>query len=319
MPDPLDDLRLPATPEAPRPEFTAGLRGRVQAALGLWPDPGAAAGTSDAGTTVTSATVVPYLCVHDGQAALRFYAEAFGAREVMRVQDDDGTVGHAEFVIGGTSFYLADEFPDFGVLSPTTLGGTPVTLHLTVPDVDRVHAAAVRAGATVLSEPTDQNHGNRHSTITDPFGHRWMLSTPLEALTTAEYARRETEWTVTGTEAGPDLSDGRPPVELAYLHLPTGDLERAKRFFGELFAWEFTAGARGDGYGHVANTVQPMGMNEVDDEITVSFRVDDLDAYTERVEQLGGRVLTRRRLPVGENAECEDDQGFRFALHQPAG
>src|SRR5688500_9217590 len=79
MPDPLESLRLPATPEDPRPEFAAGLRGRVQAALGLWPDPAPA---------VTGVTVIPYLCVADGQRALQFYADAFGAVEQMRVQDE---------------------------------------------------------------------------------------------------------------------------------------------------------------------------------------------------------------------------------------
>lgn len=299
MPDPLESLRLPSTPEQPRPEFTAALRGRVQAALGLWPDPTPA--------PAVQVTVVPYLCVSDGQAALRFYADAFGAVEQMRVEDDSGKVGHAEFVIGGTSFYLADEFPDLGVLSPTTLGGTPVTLHLTVPDVDRVHAGAVAAGAVSLQEPGDQTHGNRHSTIQDPFGHRWMLSTPIEQLSVQEYASRETEWQVSGAQR---------PVELAYVHMPTQDLARAEAFFGELFAWRFEIGARGEGYGHIANTAQLMGMNEIDDEIQLSFRVDDLDTYVEKLASLGGRVLSRRTIPVGELADCEDDQGFRFALLQ---
>ena len=82
MPDPLETLRLTDTPVDPRPEFAAGLKGRVQAALGLWPDPPAA----------FTATVVPYLCVSDGQAALRFYAEAFGATEAMRVEDETGKI-----------------------------------------------------------------------------------------------------------------------------------------------------------------------------------------------------------------------------------
>ena len=302
MPDPLESLRLPSTPESPRPEFAAALRGRVQAALGLWPDPNPPA--------VQQATVVPYLCVAGGQAALAFYKEAFGAEETMRVQDDDGKIGHAEFVIGGTSFYLADEFPEMGVVSPTTLGGTPVTMHLEVGDVDRLYDRALQAGAVSLREPGDQAHGNRNATIQDPFGHRWMLSQPIEELSLQEYAARETEWQVTGAAS-------QAPVELAYLHMPTGNLEQAKQFFSALFGWHFESGARGEGYGHIANTQQPMGMNEFDDEIKLSFRVDDLDAYIQKLESLGGRVITRRTIPVGENAECEDDQGFRFALHQP--
>jgi uncharacterized glyoxalase superfamily protein PhnB len=298
MPDPLETMRLGSTPETPRPEFAAGLRGRVQAALGLWPDPPA----------VQAVTVIPYLCVDGGQAALAFYKEAFGATETMRVEDETGKIGHSEFVIGGTSFYLADEFPEMGVVSPTTLGGTPVTMHLTVGAIDHVHARAVAAGAVSLQEPGDQTHGNRHSTIQDPFGHRWMLSQPIENLTLDEYAARETEWQVTGVPAT------QPPVELAYVHMPVANLERAKRFFSTLFGWQFEPGARGEGYGHIANTHQLMGMNEFDEEIQLSFHVDDMDTYVERLEDLGGRVLSRRTIPIGELADCEDDQGFRFAL-----
>jgi uncharacterized glyoxalase superfamily protein PhnB len=305
MPDPLETLRLPATPEAPRPEFAAALRGRVQAALGLWPDP------TPAAAPAVEVRVIPYLCVADGEAALRFYGEAFGAAEVMRVQDDTGKIGHAEFHIGGTAFYLAEEFPEMGVVSPTTLGGTPVSLHLTVPDVDRVHAGAVQAGAVSLMEPGDQTHGARHSTIQDPFGHRWMLSTPIEQLTVEQYAARETEWQVTGAPAE------QGPVELGYLHMPTRNLEQARTFFSALFGWQFESGARGPGYGHIANTRQLMGMNEHDDEIQLSFRVDDLGNYLQRLEDLGGKVLSRKTIPVGELAACEDNQGFRFALLQP--
>jgi predicted enzyme related to lactoylglutathione lyase len=100
--------------------------------------------------------------------------------------------------------------------------------------------------------------------------------------------------------------------------MPTRDLARATLFFTELFGWQFTAGARGEGYGHIANTHQLMGMNEHDEDIQLSFRVDDMDAYVQKLESLGGTVLSRRTIPMGELADCEDDQGFRFALHRPA-
>jgi predicted enzyme related to lactoylglutathione lyase len=100
--------------------------------------------------------------------------------------------------------------------------------------------------------------------------------------------------------------------------MPTTNLEQAKVFFTALFGWQFESGARGPGYGHIANTQQLMGMNEHDEEIQLSFRVDDLDAYIQKLEDLGGRVLNRRQIPVGELANCEDNQGFRFALLAPA-
>lgn len=302
MPDPLESLRLPPTPEAPRPEFAAALRGRLEAALGLWPpDPTAA-------EEAAVQTITPYLCVTDSVAALAFYRDAFGAFEVMRVVGDDGRMGHCEFTVGGASFYMADEFPEIGVVSPTTLGGTPIALHLEVVDVDHVFREAVRAGATSLREPADQPHGNRSATILDPFGHRWMLSQPIETLSTEEYAARETDWQVTAAQA---------PVELGYVTMPTADLERARTFFGTLFGWDVQPGSL-EGGGHIANTRLPMGMLQGAEGITLYFRVDDIEPYAARIEELGGQVLARNQYDSGGNAECVDDQGFRFDLHQPA-
>lgn len=152
-------------------------------------------------TTVVATTVVatPYLTVHDAVAALAFYAEAFGAQEVQRVvmgpagQDGDGPIGHAEFRIGAATFYLSDEFPEMGVVSPRTLGGTTVALHVEVADVDAAFAAALGAGASAVGEVADQPHGARHGTLVDPFGHRWMLSQQIETVTRDVYAERLAE------------------------------------------------------------------------------------------------------------------------------
>ena len=319
MPDPLESLRLPETPEAPRPEFAAALRGRMEAALGLWPpdpSPSTITRSTTMSTTETAAAqvVMPYLCVHDSVAALDFYRDAFGAFETMRVVGDDGRMGHCEFTVGGARFMMADEFPEIGVLSPRTLGNTPVALYLEVVDVDHVHSQAVAGGAESLRPPEDQTHGNRTATILDPFGHRWMLSQQIEQLSTDEYAAREEasgDWTVSATKA---------PVEPGYLTYQSADLDKAKAFFGQLFGWEIQAGSMGDGYGHVGNTQFPMGFMPAGEgePVTVYFRVDDIEPYATQIEALGGRVLSRSDYASGGNAECEDDQGFRFQLHQPA-
>jgi PhnB protein len=135
-------------------------------------------------------TVTPYLTVSDAAAALDWYAQAFGAAETFRVVGDDGRVGHAEFRIGAAHFMLSDEYPEIGVRSPSSLGGTAIALHLTVTDVDALFAHAVAAGATSLGEPADQPHGARHGTLVDPFGHRWMLSQPLERFDLDTYRER---------------------------------------------------------------------------------------------------------------------------------
>ena len=139
----------------------------------------------------TSPTVVtPYLCVRDAAAALDFYVAAMGAVEVMRLTDGDGRVGHAEFAIGTTRFYLSDEFPEMNVLSPLSLGGTALTLHLEGADVERLFGAAVEAGANGLSPPVDQPHGARQGTLVDPFGHRWMLSQQMEDVSDEDLINR---------------------------------------------------------------------------------------------------------------------------------
>lgn len=212
-PDPLESLRLPdERPIRPRDAFVSELRGRLADALGLeaavpvpdialpprrtsmTPRPTATQATS-AATALT-----PYLAVHDGAAALAFYAEVFGAVEETRFTGDDGRIGHAELTIGAVRLFLSDEYPDFGAVSPRTLGGTAVALYLEVADVDAVHTRAVAAGAAEERAPADQPYGARQSSIRDPFGHRWMLSQPAEILSDAELARRmgDDGWTLTG-------------------------------------------------------------------------------------------------------------------------
>jgi PhnB protein len=122
--------------------------------------------------------MTPYLCAKDAAAAIAFYQEAFGATETSRMSDG-GKVAHAELAINGASIFLSDEYPEIDVLSPQSLGGSPVTLHLTVPDVDAMVERAVAAGAQLLRPVADQFHGHRNGKLKDPFGHIWMISTPL--------------------------------------------------------------------------------------------------------------------------------------------
>ena len=123
--------------------------------------------------------ITPYLCVKGGERALKFYKEAFGAVETARVMDDQGRVSHAEFHVGEADVYLADEHPEIGFMSPETLGGSPVMLNLTVPDVDAFVQKALAAGAKVTRPVADQEYGVRNGGLKDPFGHDWFISTPL--------------------------------------------------------------------------------------------------------------------------------------------
>ncbi|HYR95910.1 MAG TPA: VOC family protein [Candidatus Binatus sp.] len=134
--------------------------------------------------------LTPYLCVRDASRAIEFYTKAFGATESMRIAQPDGKIGHAELRIGDATIMLADEFPDFDVVSPQSLGGSPVTLHLYVADVDAFARRAVSAGAKLLRPVEDQFYGDRVGRLADPFGHVWMVATHQEDVSPEEMQRR---------------------------------------------------------------------------------------------------------------------------------
>ena len=135
-------------------------------------------------------SVTPYLVVHQAAEAIRFYTQAFGATEVMRMEGPDHKVAHAEIQIGDSRVMLADEAPAMKALSPRTVGGTPVSLLVYVEDVDRVFATALKAGATETRKVEDMFYGDRSGTLTDPYGHIWHISTHKEDLTPEEIQHR---------------------------------------------------------------------------------------------------------------------------------
>jgi PhnB protein len=134
-----------------------------------------------------------YLCVKDAPAAIDFYKQAFGAREKLRLTEPSGRVGHAELEFGGTTLMLADEFPEYGIRAPQPGMGTPVTIHLHVDNADEVIGQAVRAGATIESQPKDEFYGERSGCVRDPFGHRWNIGHHIEDVSADEMQRRYTE------------------------------------------------------------------------------------------------------------------------------
>lgn len=139
---------------------------------------------------VPAGCLKPYLVVADAARAIAFYVQAFGATELFRLAEPSGKIGHAELRIADSEFMLADEYPDFGALGPVSIGGTPVTLHLYVADVDATMARAEALGATTLREAKDEFYGDRCGTLSDPFGHRWHIATRLQEVTPEEMQRR---------------------------------------------------------------------------------------------------------------------------------
>ena len=132
---------------------------------------------------------------------------------------DDGRVGHAELAVSGGKLYLSEEFPEIGVVAPSP-AGTPVSLSLQVPDVADILRRAVDSGATMPRAMYDA-YGSRNATVVDPFGHRWLLHTPLEQL--------------------PE-TDQQGDVGYAWLTVP--DPDRAAAFYAAVLGWEYAAGLR---------------------------------------------------------------------------
>jgi len=140
-------------------------------------------------------TITPYLSVKDGEAAIEFYKKAFGATEVMRMPGPQGKgIGHADLVLfGRMHLMLADEFPEMGHVSPSTLGGSPVLLHIYVEDVDATVDRAVKAGAKLTRPLRDEFYGDRSGGIEDPFGHHWSFATRKEIVSEEEMQKRAAE------------------------------------------------------------------------------------------------------------------------------
>ena len=302
MTDPFDALREPVAPLAPRPEFARELRRRIVAGLG--PDPEVTAMPVLAIREYTPArlhSLTPYLATSDPARAIEWYTAAFDAVLLgPPIIMPDGRVGHAEMRVGDTVFMLAGEFAEELHLSPETLGGSSVGLMLHVPDSEATYARAVELGATAL-RPIADSYGARGGTIRDTFGHRWFVQTEIE----------------------PDdipVEDvfGRRYGDVGYMTFMVADGERAARFFGSLFDWQFEPGYQPGAF-HISSITPPAGIDTRpgDSEVRLYFRVDDIEVAAQRVRELGGEVLSVTDYESGGNAECVDDQGLRFDLFRP--
>jgi PhnB protein len=134
--------------------------------------------------------VTPYLIVDGAAAAIDFYGKVLGATERMRMPGPGGKIGHAELEVGDSIVMLADEHPEMDAIGPKTVGGTPVTIHVYVEDVDDVFKRAIDAGAKELRGVEDQFYGDRSGQFEDPFGHKWSVATHVEEVSEDEMAKR---------------------------------------------------------------------------------------------------------------------------------
>lgn len=131
-------------------------------------------------------SVTPHLVCAGAAQAIDFYKQAFGATELARLPGPHGKIMHAAVRIGDSTVMLADEMPEYGSLGPKSLKGSPVTIHLYVPDADAFVARAAKAGAKVTMPVAEQFWGDRYGRIEDPFGHHWSVATHVRDVSREE-------------------------------------------------------------------------------------------------------------------------------------
>ncbi|MGV3617777.1 MAG: VOC family protein [Fimbriimonas sp.] len=139
-------------------------------------------------------TLTPYIVVDGAAEAIEVYKKALGAELVSESKMPDGKLMNAQLRIGNSMLMLNDEFPDYGALGPAKVGGTSVTIHMYVEDVDAVWQQAIDAGFTVEMPLDNQFWGDRYGQLKDPFGHSWSLASRVEEVSQEEMDRREAEY-----------------------------------------------------------------------------------------------------------------------------
>lgn len=160
----------------------------------------------------------PRICIKDAAKAIEFYKKAFGAKETMRLSEPGGRVGHAELKIGDATIMLADEYPEYGIVSAHTMGGSPISIHLYVDDVDAFVSRAVAAGATLHRPVRDEFYGDRTGSLLDPFGYSWNIATHVEDVTAEEMQSRFERILAQPEESAvPEKKKPVPPVPEGYL------------------------------------------------------------------------------------------------------
>lgn len=157
-------------------------------------------------------TITPHLVLKGAGEAIEFYKKAFGAIEHYRFPMPDGAIMHAEIQIGNSVFFMNDEM--MGFKSPQTLGGSPVTIHLQVEDVDALWNQAVAAGCQVTMPLANQFWGDRYGMLADPFGHNWSLASHIEDVPPEEMGQRAAAaMAAMGGGEQPQMGGGEQPPQ----------------------------------------------------------------------------------------------------------
>jgi PhnB protein len=197
-------------------------------------------------TPEVSNVIIPSLCYRDAAAAIDFYKRAFGATELMRLEEPGGRIGHAELQIGNAVFMMSDEYPDYDALSAETLGGSPIKLHLYVADVDRFAERAIAEGATLSRAIEDQFYGDRAGQLKDPFGYTWAVATHQKDVPVAELQKGLDDWVASESKSKKFKREGFHTVTPYIIAKPAEELvDFVKQAFGAVESMRATGSAGG--------------------------------------------------------------------------
>jgi PhnB protein len=276
--------------------------------------------------------VALYMTVANASAAIEFYQAAFGAKEVMRLAEPSGKIGHAEIEIGNTVIMLSDEYPDYNSLSPQTIGGSPVKIHLDVTDVDAFAERALRAGATLVRPIEDQFYGARSGHVADPFGYTWVLSTYLKDVPMEELQREFDKFSESDSEAKESEQKNKGPKGMREgfhtvtpyftVHRPAELIDFVTQAFGAKEQFRST-GSAGGMHAEVQigdSVVMIGGAEHIEPKPTaIHLYVPDVDEAYQRALDAGATSLMKPAdQPYGERSGgVEDAQGNRWYIATP--
>jgi PhnB protein len=249
----------------------------------------------------------PRLTFKDAAKAIEFYKNAFGAKETMRFEMG-GKIPHAEIVIGNSTVFLTEEWPEGGRFSAETLGNSPVMMSLDVPDVDKFFAHAIGTGAKTVIPIADQFYGRREGTLQDPFGYLWSVSTVTEEMPVEEMHRRMNAMMKGDTKSKAPAVNPVPPgfhMVTPYLVAENGPalLEFTKQAFGaeETFRVITPAGglhaeARiGDSTLMVGGGISGREIRSTPKTHALHIYVEDADAVCEKALAAGATLIDKPR------------------------
>ncbi len=270
-----------------------------------------------------------YMCISGASAAIDFYREAFGAKELSRLVEPGGKIGHAELQIGNTVLMISDEYPDYGALSPKTIGGSSVRIHLDVTDVDSFAERAINAGATLVRPVADQFYGDRSGQLADPFGYTWIVSTHQKDVPVEEMQKELDKWVQERSAKKSDETGINEPkmrrenrhavTPYITVHKPAELIDFVTQSFGAIEHFRAT-GSAGGMHAEVSigdSIVMIGGAEHIEPMPTaIHLYVPDVDQAYERALEAGAKSLMPvTDQPYGERSGgVEDSYGNRWYI-----